>query len=197
MCAVAVGERIGPVLQPADENLEFVDGLVELVPVLDRGVQHGVQVGDHLADRLVAFGQAIGELRGLVEDVVDGAALALEDGDDRRGDAVDLLRIQRPEQRLEATDQRVEVQRRLGACQRDESAWRQGAFSALPGPSAEFQVPVADEVLVADLRGRRLIELHRAVDGEVDADPLVSLDQVDFFDLADFYAGGADELAGT
>ncbi len=83
MCAVALSEGSGPVFQPGDEHLEFVDRLVELFSVPNRGVQHRVQVGDHLTDRLVAFGQPVSQLRGLVEDVVDGAALALEDGDDR------------------------------------------------------------------------------------------------------------------
>jgi hypothetical protein len=53
-------------------------------------------------------------LRGLVENVVDGSALALKDGDDRRGNGVHLLRIQRSKQRLEAADQRVEIQGGLG-----------------------------------------------------------------------------------
>ena len=97
---------------PVIRSLEVVDGLVEFLAMSDRGVQHGVQVLDHLADRLVAFGNVRSQLRGLVEDVVDGAALTLKHGDDGRRDGVDLFRIQRPEQRLETTDQRVEVQRR-------------------------------------------------------------------------------------
>ena len=52
----AGGQRIGMVLQPGDQSLEIVDGLVELLPVLDRDVQHGVEVLDHLADRLVTLG---------------------------------------------------------------------------------------------------------------------------------------------
>ena len=60
--------------------------------------------------------------RGLVEDVVDGAALALEDRDDRLGDVVDLVGVQRAEQRPEAADQRVEVERGLGALDRDGAA---------------------------------------------------------------------------
>ena len=100
------------VLQPGDQSLEVVDGLVELLPMFGRDVQHGVQVLDHLPDRLVTIGDLAGRLRGLVEDVVDGAALTLKDGDDGRRDGVDLVRIERTEQRLETTEQGVEIQRR-------------------------------------------------------------------------------------
>ena len=100
------------VAQPGDQFLEVVDGLVELLAMPDRGVQHDVQVLDHLADRLVAFSKVRGQLRGLVEDVVDGAALTLKHGDDRRRDGVDLFRLERAEQWLETTDQGVEIQRR-------------------------------------------------------------------------------------
>jgi hypothetical protein len=79
----------------------------------------------------------------------------------------------------------------------DESAWGQSCLRALPGSPVDFQIPIADEVGVPDFCGRRLVQRHRAVDGEVDAYPLVALDQVDLFDLADFYTCGADELTGT
>ena len=101
---------------------------------MHRGVEHGVEVLDDLADRLVALGQRRGQLRGLVEDVVDGAALALEHRDDRLRDGVDLVRVERPEQRPEPTDQRVEVERRLGARQRDGAARRQDLVSPSPSP---------------------------------------------------------------
>ena len=39
------------------ERLEVVDGLVELASMLDGGVQHDVEVFDHLADGLVTVGQ--------------------------------------------------------------------------------------------------------------------------------------------
>ena len=45
-------QRFGMVLQPGDQLLEVVDGLVEVLAVFDRGVQHDVEVLDHLADRL-------------------------------------------------------------------------------------------------------------------------------------------------
>lgn len=80
--------------------------------MLDRGVQHDVQVLDNLTDRLIALRDLAGQLRGLVEDVVYGATLPLEDGDERVGDVVHLRGIQRPKHRLETTDQRVQIQGR-------------------------------------------------------------------------------------
>ena len=129
MSAVDVRDRVGAVLQPGDQHLEVLHRLVELLLVLDRRVEHGVEVLDHLADRLVAVGQCRRERGGLVEDVVDGAALTLEDRDERRRDVVDLLRVQRPKQRPESADQRVQVQRRLGSldrewCRREAAACR-------------------------------------------------------------------------
>ncbi len=45
------------VVQLGDQRLEVLHRLVELLLVLDRGVEHGVEVLDHLADRLIAVGQ--------------------------------------------------------------------------------------------------------------------------------------------
>ena len=97
-------------------------------------------------------------------------------------------------QRLEAADQRVEIQCRLGPRQWNESAWRQGPFSVLTRSTIDLEVSIADQILVADWRGRRLVQLHGAVDRKFDPDPLVPVDQVHLFDLADFHAGRADEL---
>ena len=83
MSATERRDRIGTVLQAGDQLLEVDDRLVELLLVLDGGVQHVVQVADDLADGLIAVGQRGRELPRLVQDVVDGAALALEDRDDR------------------------------------------------------------------------------------------------------------------
>ena len=46
-----------------------------------RGLKQYVQVGDDLADDAIALRESLRELRGLGEDVVDRAALPLEDGD--------------------------------------------------------------------------------------------------------------------
>ncbi len=57
--------------------------------MLDRGVQHDVQVLDNLPIAPIALRDLAGQLRGLVEDAVYGATPALEDGGDERvGDVV-------------------------------------------------------------------------------------------------------------
>ena len=48
--------------RPVISFSKFDDRLVELLLVLDGGVQHGVQVADHLSDGLVAVGQRGGQL---------------------------------------------------------------------------------------------------------------------------------------
>src|SRR6516165_5440192 len=160
-----------------------------------RGVQDDVQVLDHLADRLITLAELRGQLRGLVEDIVDGAALALEHRDQRRRDGVDLLRVQRPKQRFETTDERVEVQRRRRPRHRDEPARRQDPVGSLALASLELQIAVTDQVEIADLCGRRLIQRHRAVDLELHPRPLAAIDQAHLRDLADLHTRGADELA--
>src|SRR5438445_13689309 len=119
--------------------------------MLDGRRQHGVQVGDYFAYRLVLVSQRCSERSGLVEDVVDGGALALEHGDYRLGDPVDLVGIQRLEQRTKPTEQSVQIQGRLGVLNRDRAARGQqlAVVTAL-----ELQVAVADQVEVADRRGR-------------------------------------------
>jgi hypothetical protein len=73
---------------------------------------------------LVPVGQRRRQRRGLVEDVVDRAPLPLEDRDDRLGNVVDLVRIERPEDGPEPADQRVKVQCRLGVLDGDGAARR-------------------------------------------------------------------------
>ena len=106
-----------------------------------------------------------------------------------------LSGFKRPEHRLEATDQRVEVQRRRRPRQRDESARRHDLVGAVALAALELQVAVADQVEVADLRGRRLVQRDRAVDVEFHPHPLAAVDQLEVVDLADLHPGGADELA--
>ncbi len=62
--------------------------------MLDGGGQHGAFVVDDLTYRMVPVGQRCRQRGGLVEDVVDGGASPLEHGDDRGGDAVDLVWVQ-------------------------------------------------------------------------------------------------------
>jgi hypothetical protein len=144
---------------------------------------------------LVTLSELRGQLRGVVENVVDGAALTLEHGDEGLRKGVDLVRVQRPEHRLETTDQRVEVQRGRGPRHRDESARRQDPVGAVAVATLELEVAVADQVEITDLGGRRLIHRHRAVDVELHPRPLAAVDQLDIADLADLDAGSAYELA--
>ena len=101
--------------KPVDQLGQRVDGLAELLALLAQRAQHGVEVDDHLPDELVAVGQRVGQRGGLVQERADGGALALEGRDQLAGQRVDLIGIQRPEQRAEAADQRVEVQGGRGA----------------------------------------------------------------------------------
>src|ERR1700737_1307357 len=75
-----------------------------------------------------------------------------------------------------------------------ESARRQDPVSALTLAAVEFHIAVAHQVEIADLCCRRLIERYRAVDIEVHPYPPAGIDQPYFFDLADLYSVGADEL---
>jgi hypothetical protein len=187
------GDRVGPVLQTGDQPLEVDQRVVELLLVLDGGLQHGVEVTDHLADGLITVGQRRRQRRGLVEDVVDGAALALEDGDDRLGDVVDLLWVECPEQRPEAADQGIEVECRFGAVDRDGAA---RGHPAVAVAALELEVAVADQVEVAHRCGRLVEQRKRTVDREVDLGPATALDQFDVGDLADLDTRRADELPG-
>src|SRR5208337_972987 len=71
----------------------------------------------------------------------------------------------------------------------------QDLVSAFALGALELQVPVADQVQVADLRGCRLIQRYRAIDVEVHPYPRAAVDQVHGVDLADLHPGGPDELA--
>ena len=81
------------------------------------------------------------------------------------GDVVDLVGVERPEQRAEAADQRVEVERGLGALQRDGRACGQPLVVVA---ALELHVAIADQVQVADRRRRALEQLEITLDGEVD-----------------------------
>lgn len=104
---------------------------------------------------MVPVGQRCRQRGGLVEDVVDGGALPLEHGDDRGGDAVDLVWVQRLEEWAKPAEQSVEIQGRMGVLERDRGTRRQPLTAVT---AAELKVPVADQVEVADRGGRRLIQ---------------------------------------
>lgn len=167
-----VSQRVGTIGQPGNQLFELVDGVVEIVLVANGGVQHDVEVLNDLTDRLVPVRQPRSQLRGLPENVVDGAAFTLEHLDDRGRDGVDLLRFHGPEKRFEAAYQRIEVQRRLSTRQRDESSWWQHPVRAITVGALQLHVPVSDQVRISDLSCRRLIHRQRAVDADVRPHPL-------------------------
>ena len=65
-----------------------------------------------LPDQLITVGQCVRQRRGLRQERVDRSALALQGGNQLSGQRIYLIRVQRPKQRPEAADQRVQVQRR-------------------------------------------------------------------------------------
>ncbi len=153
---------------------ERVDRLGELVALVAQRPEHGVEVDDDLPDQLVAVGQRVRQRRGLGEERADRSALPLECRDQLAGQRVDLVGIQRPEQRPEPADQRVQIQRRRGAGQRDRVARVELLGAA--GAFLERQIAAADEVVVADDGPGALGEHHRVVGGELDQRRRVVLD---------------------
>ena len=102
-----------PVLgEPADEALQLQDQLGELLVALVDGSEHRVEVVQDPPDDSVAVGERGRQRRGVREQAVDAAALALQGLDDLEGELVDVLGAQRREQRLEAVEQIGQVQRR-------------------------------------------------------------------------------------
>ena len=79
------------------------------------------------------------------------AALALQQLDDGVADLVDLVAVEALEHRPQSAQQRVEIQRGLGvaACRWCAPGGQLAQFAWAGG---DLQVPVADQVLVADDR---------------------------------------------
>ena len=73
--------------QPRDEPLELVDQVLKAGVAGVHGAEDGVEVGDGAADDLVAVGEGRGQRRGVGQQRVDVAALALQDLDDLAGRA--------------------------------------------------------------------------------------------------------------
>ena len=157
------------------------------------GVQHGVQVGDQLTDQLAAPGQGRRQRRGLCQHRGQRAALPLENTQQFTGQRIDLIGIQRSEQRAEAPDQRIDVQCGRCAGQRNRRTRRQPA--GRPRALFEREVAVTDQVLVAHDSFGALGEPHPVVDCEADGDRAVAM-QRQVADLADLHPGDADEVAG-
>ena len=126
------------------------------------------------------------------QQAVERAALTLEDLDDLVGQLVDVGGRECLEQRLEPVEQHRQVERRLGARDRDRRPLLQRVRTA--HSLAERDVALTDEVAVADLR-------HRAVgDGLVVGD--LERDQragavvdVDLLHVADLDAGDPHVIA--
>ena len=121
--------------RPCDELGQLVQTVGELVVTRGEGAQHGVQVGDDLADELVAAGQRRCQRRCLGQHRRDGAALALEHLQQFAGQRVHLVGIQRPEQRPEAADKSVDVERRRRSAPAGSSV-PVAVCAPSPGPSS-------------------------------------------------------------
>src|ERR1044072_8457756 len=96
---------------PGHQLLDLYDQRGQLVAAGVDRLERAVEVVDHLADDLVLVGDRGRERRGVGQQRLDRAALALKDLDDLVGQLVDVVRRQRAEQRLEAVEQLGEVQR--------------------------------------------------------------------------------------
>ena len=121
--AAPIGSRSSD--RPVISCSKLVDGAGELVAVFGQGGDDGVEVVDQLLDHVVVVGQRVGERRCLRQQRIQGVALALEDLHQRRGQRVDVLRVEAPDDGFEAAEQQVEIQRRGGVVDRDLRARRQ------------------------------------------------------------------------
>lgn len=106
------------------------------------------------------------------------------------------IRVKGFEERFEAADECVEVERGLGAFHGDDPAGHQRCGRYVDGSLFEFEEAVADEVGVADARPRPVIDGQGLVDVERDDDGVTVCVEVDLADLADLDSGGTDELTG-
>ena len=155
--------------------------------------QGRVEVVDHLADQLVAVGQGRGQRRRLLQQALDRAALALQHLDQVHAQLVDLLGLQRLEERLEAVEERGEVERGAGLLDRDGVAVLQPLRLDVRA-LLEREVAVADEVEEPDLRARGRGQRHVGLDPERHQ-RVVALVVLDLLDLADADPGDPDVVA--
>ena len=79
--------------------LKLVDARRELRTLLVDGAQHRVEVGDHVADELIALAQRRREGAGVGQHVGQRSALALQQLNDGAADRVDLVGVQALDQR--------------------------------------------------------------------------------------------------
>lgn len=129
---------------------------------------------------------------GLREKRTDRCAFALDGLDQLAGQHIDLVGIQRVEQRAEAADQCVQVQCRRRPRQRDGVAGLE--LSGSPGSCLEREIAPTDQVRIADDRLAAFGQHHGVVGAELDHRGAVILDR-DLLDLADFNPRDADEVA--
>ena len=183
------------------------------MPAVDRG-QRGGEVVDHVADQLVAVGEAVGERGGVGQQLLDGAALALQHLHQVHAQLVDLLGVERLEQRLEPVEERGQVEGRRGPGHRDGVAPLEpgaglrgidgdptdpvveavGQRVAVLVARLEGEIAVADQVEEAHLGARGGRERYVGVHLERHHG-LVALVVLDLLDLADADAGHADVVA--
>ena len=180
------------VLQARDQGLEARDQAGQLVVAVGDVVEHVVEVVDQVADHLVAVGQGLGDRRGVPEQALQRAALALEDLHELVGELVDVVGRERLEERLEAVEEHGQVESRRRALHRDLAALVEclGVADLL----GQREIALADQVAVADRGVRRLVELGALLDRERDqcAGPV---DDLDVLDAADLDAGDPDVVA--
>ena len=101
------------------------------------------------------------------------AALALQQLDDGVADLVDLRAVQSLEHRAQSAEQRIEVECGLGVLPRNRAARRN--LAQFPWPRGDLEIAVTDQVLVADHRTGRRVELIALVDVERDVDGVVGV----------------------
>ena len=143
--AAPIGSRSSD--SPVISCCESVDRAGELVAVFGQRADHGVEVVDQLLHGLVVVGQRVGERRRLRQQRLQGSALALEDLHQRRGQRVDVLRIQALDDGFQPAEQQVEVQRRRGPVDRDLRP--RGSSLRRSGTVDELEIAVADQVEIA------------------------------------------------
>ena len=140
----------GPSDKPADQLLEPVDRAGELVAVLGQRVQ---QCSRSSISCSMTWLLSASEF--VNDDVFENsdsrvAALALQYLDQRRGERVDVLRIQALDNGFQSAEQQVEVQRGRRPVHGYLRAGRQDLRRS--GAVDEFEVAIADQVEVANLR---------------------------------------------